>query len=125
MGNGGFVNALRLAHRVGGHADGRACTICGTRGSGVSPCDDRHFLPQLFGDERRDRVRQAQYHFQRANQRAAGSALLPRSASLNLHLGNFQVPVAKSVPHKLVNRVGHVVQAVLFKALGHVGLGLL
>ena len=41
---------------------------------------------------------------------------------MNLHLGNFEVPVAKLVPHELVNAAGHVVQPVLGKALGHIGL---
>ncbi len=46
-------------------------------------------------------------------------------AGLDLHFGDFQVPVAELVPDKVVDRVGHVVQAVVGKALGHVGLDFL
>jgi hypothetical protein len=70
-------------------------------------------------------VRQAQDRFERADQRAARGALLRFVAGLDLHLGDLQVPVAVLVPDELVDRVGHVVQAVFGEALGHLGLGLL
>jgi hypothetical protein len=46
-------------------------------------------------------------------------------AGLDLHLGDFQIPVAELVPDEVVDRVGDVVQAELGKALGHFGLDLL
>jgi hypothetical protein len=70
-------------------------------------------------------VGQAQNRFQRADQRAARGALLGFVAGLDLHLGDFQVPVAELVPDEVVDGVGDVVQAELGKALGHFGLDLL
>jgi hypothetical protein len=111
VGLGGFVDAAGLAHRVGGDAD-RLSRTAGHRG---------HLLPQFFGDEGDDGVRQPQDGFQRADQRAAGGALLGLVAGLDLHLGDFQVPVAELVPDEVVNGVGHVVEPVLGKASGHFG----
>ena len=61
-------------------------------------------------------MRQAQDGFQHADQRAARGALR-LGAGLDLHLGDFQVPVAELVPDEVVDGVGGVVQAVLGKAL--------
>ena len=105
------VDFFGLRGRVLGLAH-KAATQAGHR------CD---FLPKLFSDERNHRVRQTQDGFERADQRAACGALFGRAAVLNLNLGNFQVPVTKLVPDKLVNAAGHVVQPVVGKALGHVG----
>ncbi|MPN12768.1 hypothetical protein SDC9_160088 [bioreactor metagenome] len=46
-------------------------------------------------------------------------------AGLDLHLGDFQIPVAELVPDKVIERVGDVVEAVLGKALGDFGFGFL
>ena len=70
-------------------------------------------------------MRQAQHGFQGANQGAARRALLGRAAGLDLHFGDFQIPIAVLVPDKFINRRGHIVQAVLFKAFGDIGFGLL
>ncbi|MNV18634.1 hypothetical protein D3C71_1094660 [compost metagenome] len=115
MGNRGLVDLLGLGLRVAGNAD----RIAGDTGHG------RHHLPQGLSDERDDGVGQAQDGFERADQRAARGALLRFGAVLDLHLGDLQVPVAVLVPDKVVDRVGHVVQAVFLKALGDFGLGLL
>jgi hypothetical protein len=70
-------------------------------------------------------VGQAQDRLQRTDQRAARGALLGFVAGLDLHLGDFQIPVAELVPDEVVDGVGHVVEAELGKALGHFGLDLL
>ena len=115
VGHGRLVNAIGLAHGVVGNRHGFASTAR----------HRRHFLPQLFGNEGNHRVRQAHDGFQCADQRAAGGAFLRVAARLDLHLGNFKVPVAKLVPDKVINAAGHVVQAVVFKAACDVGLHLL
>jgi hypothetical protein len=81
-------------------------------------------LPELLGDERDDRVGEAQRRLEHANQRAAGATLL-RFAGGNLDLGDFQVPVAILVPHELVHRARRRVEAVLGERLGHGALGTL
>lgn len=68
---------------------------------------------------------QAQNRLQRTDQRAARGALLGLVAGLDLHLGDFQIPVAELVPDEVVNGIGHVVEAELGKALGHFSLDLL
>ena len=66
-------------------------------------------------------MRESQNGFQHANQGAPGGALLRCIArSLQLHFGNFQVPVTKLVPDKLVNPACHMVQPVVGKALRHI-----
>ena len=65
---------------------------------------------------------QSQNTFKGANECASCGALLRISARLNLHLGNFQVPVAKFIPDKLVNAARHIVQAVVGKSFGHLSL---
>ena len=82
-------------------------------------------LPQLGGDERRDRVQQAQHGLEHADQRAARCALLGscRSGRLGeLHLRDLDVPVAVLVPDEGVDRVGDVVEPVVGEALLDRGL---
>ena len=112
MGDRAVVDLAGLAGRVGCNAD-RLASDAG---------DWRDFLPKCFGDERNDRMGQPQNRLQRANQGAAGGALLGLAAGLDLHLRDFQVPVAELVPGKVVDCVGDVVEPVFCKALGHVGL---
>ena len=47
----------------------------------------RDDLPQLFRDERDDRMREAQRRFKHAQQRAPGRALLRVGAGLHLEIG--------------------------------------
>ena len=117
-----FVDLVGLALRIRRLADeGQRRHAVHDHGFGQRDAGHhRHFLPQCFGDERNHRVRQPQDAFERADQRAARGALLGVVTGLNLHLGDFQVPVAKFVPDKLVNAAGHVVEPVVGKAFGHV-----
>ena len=115
MGDGLVVYALGLAQRVAGNRHRFA----------ASPSHRRHLLPELFGDERNQRVRQPQDGFQGADQGAAGGAFLRIGAGLDLYLGDFQVPVAELVPDKAVNGPRHVVEPVVGKAGSHLGLNLL
>ena len=46
-------------------------------------------------------------------------------ATLNLDLGDFQIPVAELVPDEVINGAGDVVETVFFKALGDFGFGAL
>ena len=64
---------------------------------------------------------QTQNGFQCANERAPSGTLLRGVTRVDLYLGNFQVPIAEFVPNEVINDVGHVVQAVLGKAFGHIG----
>ncbi len=47
-------------------------------------------------------MRETQYRFEDAQQGAASGALLFRRASLDLHLGQFEIPVTVFVPYELV-----------------------
>jgi hypothetical protein len=89
------------ALRVGGEHDRVVRLAAGDGGDG---------LPQLFGDERNQRVGQAQHGFQHAHQGAAGAALLGFVAGLDLDLGDFQIPVAELVPDELVDGLGDEVE---------------
>ncbi len=115
MGDGDLVDALGLGLRIGGDADRRALAA-GHRGD---------LLPEFFGDERDQRVREAQDGFQRADQRAARGALLRFAAGLDLHLGDLQVPVAELVPDEFVDGLGDVVETVVLEAPGDFRLHLL
>ena len=97
LGFGGRVDLVLLGARVGGEHDRVVRLAAGDRSDG---------LPQFFGDERDQRVGQAQHGFQRAHQRPAGAALLGFVASLDFNLGDFQVPVAELVPDELVDGSG-------------------
>ena len=60
---------------------------------------------------------QAQHGFQHAHQGAAGAALLGLVAGLDLHLGQFQIPVAVLVPDEFVDGLGEQVEAVVGEVL--------
>ena len=64
----------------------------------------RDLLPQLLGDERDERMREAQHRFQHANQRAARAALHRLVARAQLDLGQLDVPVAVLVPDEPIDR---------------------
>ena len=115
MGFGLLIQLPGVADRVLGNADRIACFAS-------KRC---HLLPQFFGNEGDDWMRQTQDGFQHANQRVAGAALLCVVTGLDLHLGNFQVPVTEFVPDKLVDGVGHIVEPVIGEALCHGGFGAL
>ncbi len=66
-------------------------------------------------------MRQPQQRLQGANQGAARATLLRCVALVDLHLGDFQVPVAELVPDQVVNGVGHQVEPVVGKTLRHGG----
>jgi hypothetical protein len=106
----GFAaSSMRVGRpRVAGKHDRLLRLAAGDRG---------HRLPQLFGDERDQRVGQAQDRFQRADQRAAGAALLGFVAGLDLDLGDFQIPVAELVPDELVDGLGNEVETVVGEVL--------
>ncbi len=82
-------------------------------------------LPQLFGDERDQRVCQAQDRFQHAQQGTAGGALLCRVAVLDLHLGDFQIPVAVLVPDEVVEGLRSEVETVVGEVLADFRFGTL
>ena len=111
--DGGCVHALQLRFRIG--SDHQAVYVV----LGLAAGHRGHPFPQLGRDEGGERVQQTQDGFQGADQRAARGALFRRPALLDLHLGDLQVPIAVLVPDEAVQRVGHVVQAVLGKALLH------
>ena len=70
-------------------------------------------------------MRQSQHCFQYAQQGAARAALLRRCAVLQLHLGEFHVPIAVFIPHQFVNCIGRIVEAILCERGSNVGLGAL
>ncbi len=70
-------------------------------------------------------MREAQHGFQHAQQRAASGALLRVGTVLQLHLGDFHIPVAVLVPDELVDRLRDIVEAVVDEALLDLGLGAL
>ena len=111
--DGGCVHALQLRFRIGSVHQAVYVVL------GLAASHRGHSFPQLGRDEGGERVQQTQDGFQGADQRAARGALFRRPALLDLHLGDLQVPVAVLVPDEAVERVGHVVQAVLGKALLH------
>src|SRR5471030_189946 len=87
----------------------------------------RDALPDFFGDEWHERVRQTQSDFQHTNQGAAGAALaFNRGVFVPQHrLGEFQVPVAILVPDELVQGLCRQVEAELVELTGHFGFGAL
>ena len=113
--NSSIINPVKLCNGIRCNRYRITCTS----GNG------RDFLPQFFGDERNDGVGEAQNRFQRANQRAARGALLRGVARVDLHFGDFQIPIAELVPHKIVNNVRDVIQAVIGKSLRDIGFGFL
>ena len=92
----GVVGRERLQH------DG----VCGRAGQRL------HALPDGFGDERNDRVRQAQQRFQHGDQRVAGAALFRFATVAHHRLGQLQIPVAELVPGEFVQDVGRQIEAV-------------
>ena len=66
----------------------------------------RDRLPQLLGDERDERMREAQRRLEHAHQRAARARAAAASSPLarELHLRELDVPVAVLVPDELVDR---------------------
>ena len=79
----------------------------------------RDSLPQLFGDERNDRVGEPQHRFQHPHQCAPRGALLGLAASLQLYLGQFEIPIAVFVPDEFVQSARGEVEAVAVEALAH------
>ena len=83
--------------RAAPSGSGAVTMLCSTRRPAAG--HRRDALPQLGGDERRDRMQQAQHRLEHADQRAPRRALLAtRVAALQLHLGDLEVPVAVLVP---------------------------
>ena len=74
-----------------------------------------HALPDLFGDERHQRMQRAQQRFEHRHQRAARAALLRLGGGFALQhgLGELEVPVAELVPGEFVQRRGGEVEAIL------------
>src|SRR5690606_15194315 len=84
-------------------------------------------LPDFFGDERHERVSQAQDHFQHAYQGAAGATLaLDGRVLVPQHrLDQLQVPGAVLIPDELVERLGGQVEAEGIELAGDFGFGAL
>src|SRR5450830_474065 len=114
---GALVDPRFVRHRPGLQHDGLA----------FSPDQRRQALPDFLGDERHERMRQAQGHFQHAHQGATGAALaFDRRVFVPQHrLGEFQVPVAILVPDELVQGLGGQVETELVELAGHFGFGAL
>ena len=88
-----------------------------SRAVDLAPGDDGDPLPELGGDERRDRMHQPQHRFEHAQQRAPRRALLGLVRRLQLHLGDLEVPVAVLVPDERVDRLRDGVEPVFGEAL--------
>ena len=71
-------------------------------GIGSDTANDLHALPDGLGDERNNRVRQAQQTFQNGHQRVTGAAQLRLGTAVHYRLGQLQIPVAELIPGKLV-----------------------
>ncbi len=84
-------------------------------------------LPDFLGDERHERVGQAQCHLQHANQGAArATGAFHRGLLIPQHwLGKLKVPVAVLVPDEFVQRLAGQVEAELFELTGHFSFGAL
>ena len=104
------VDLLQLRLRIGRGDDAVLDVVDLAAGDGRDP------LPQLGGDEGRDRMHQAQHRLEHAQQRAPGGALRRLGARLELHLGDLEVPVAVLVPDEGVDRLGDRVEPVLGEA---------
>ncbi len=89
------------------------------------PGQRRHALPQLLGDKRDERVRQAEDRFEHAHQSPSRRALPCRVAVGELDLGEFDVPVAILVPHELVYHPGRQVEAIPFQVRRNLRFGFL
>src|SRR5450830_273130 len=114
---GGLIDACFVGHRPRFQHDGLAL-YTGQR---------REALPDFFGDERHERVRQAQRHFENAHQGATGAALtFDRRVFVPQHwLGQLQVPVAILVTAELVHGLCGQVETELVELAGHFGFGAL
>ena len=64
---------------------------------------------------------QAQRGFEHAGEGAAGGALLLGRAGIELHLGEFQIPVAVFVPHEFVDRARGLVETIGLECRMHLG----
>ena len=75
--------------------------------------------PKFFSEERHERVQQAGNLVEHIGDRRLGLSL-PRAldAALQHRLGEFEMPVAKHIPHKAVGGVGGVVEAECFDGAG-------
>src|SRR3546814_11516447 len=71
----------------------------------------RDFLPELFRDVGNNGMCQAQHGFQHADQRATRTQLLCWCAVLDLHLGQFHIPIAVLIPNETIDGVGDVVRS--------------
>ena len=93
-------------------------------GIGSDTANDLHALPDGLGDERNNRVRQAQQTFQNGHQRVTGAAQLRLGTAVHYRLGQLQIPVAELVPGELVqNACGNIeAEAVQRFAVGFDGL---
>ena len=85
----------------------------------------RDGLPQFLGDERNQRMGQAQHGLEYAYQRPPSGARFLLRTLLDLNLGEFQVPVAELIPDEFVDGAGQQVEAVVSEMLRHIGFGAL
>ena len=82
-------------------------------------------LPDLFGDERHQRMQHAQRAFEHLEQRAAGATPCGgiRVSGLQHGLRQLQVPVAEFVPDEFVHRLRGEVEAIGRETGTHAGHG--
>ena len=104
----GRVKFFRLRLRIGSEHH---------RGLRLAAGDRRDDLPEFFGDERQQRMRQAQHRFQYPRQRPARRAQFRPGSVLELHLGQFDIPVAEFIPDEFINRARQQVEAVIGEML--------
>ena len=82
-------------------------------------------LPQLFRNERNERVCQTKDRFKHTQQRTACGALLCRAAVLDLYFSDFQVPVTVLIPHQVVEGLCRQVETVVMELLTNFRFGTL
>ena len=68
-------------------------------------------------------MRQSQYGFKHPDEGPAGSALSRGVVILKLHLGEFHIPVAILIPHKLVDGIGDIIKTVFGEPPGDLRFG--
>ena len=81
----------------------------------------RYGLPDFLGDERHQRMQQAQITFEHFEERTASAALLRfrRAVGLQRGLAELEIPVAVLVPRELVERLRGEIEAVFGELTAH------
>ena len=87
--------------------------------SGATACHSSSVMNGIIGCSRRNAASSTRTKVRRVVRRVVGAA------GLDLHFGQFDIPVAIVVPHEFVQRLRDQVEAVGFKCFGGGGFGLL